>query len=156
VWREQYGFAFPLIVAATLSDLADGWLARRWGVNSPVGAYLDPMADKALLMVTYAAMGASGAAPAWLVLVVLGRDAMILLGAGLIYRLRGRREFPPTRWGKVSTFFQMLFAGGVVLSGAYAGLLPAWLLTAALWAAAGATVFSGLDYVRVGMRLLRP
>lgn len=152
---NRYDLAFPLVLAATLTDFADGWLARRWQVNSQAGAYLDPLADKVMLVVVYCAMGYSGAMPMWMVALVLCRDVMILAGAGVVRALKGRKQFPPTTWGKISTFYQMLLAGGVILYGVNPSLAPLPLMTMILGAAAMGTLWSGFDYLRIGVKMVR-
>src|SRR2546427_6701349 len=71
-------FAFILFLAAGLSDAVDGFLAKRFGMTSEFGSYLDPLADKALIVSIYIALGVSDALPRWLVILVVSRDIMIV------------------------------------------------------------------------------
>lgn len=143
-WRA----AVLILLGAGLTDVLDGMLARRWKASSRLGAYLDPVADKVLLSGSFLALGVAGALPWWLVGLVFGRDALILAGTGLIFLLRGRRDFPPSVWGKVSTGTQVATAAAAILLRAWpeSGLAPA--AAALVWAAAAVTVWSGLDYLR--------
>jgi cardiolipin synthase len=137
--------ALWLCLLGGLTDLADGMAARAWGAASRLGAILDPLADKIFLDGLYLAVWLDrGIAAGGL---VIARDAMIVAGSLYIHRRTGRRDFPPSLWGKLSTVVQI---GWIVffLSGA-AGLRAA---TAVLVAA---TVISGLDYARIGLRMLR-
>src|ERR1051325_7141138 len=77
--------AFCVFVLAGLSDLADGTIARRWGVTSRFGAWLDPAADKALMMLLMVALLLLGLAPLWLVLLVLAADIAVALGATIVW-----------------------------------------------------------------------
>jgi len=70
--------AFVLFLAAGVSDAVDGYLAKRFGMESELGAYLDPLADKVLIVSIYVALGVSEAAPRWLVILVVSRDIMIV------------------------------------------------------------------------------
>lgn len=144
--QQRYRAAFWWLVAAGVTDALDGWLARRFGGVSRLGALLDPVADKALLVAGYVALAAAGIVPVWLAALVVGRDAAILGFASLMLALGRRRKFPPSVWGKLSTFWQIFtgsFALGVRAFGVetFSPVLP-WLfgLTAA------ATVWSGLHY----------
>src|SRR5215207_2361138 len=81
VWAIAAGemlAAFILFVAAGISDAVDGFLAKRFGMTSEIGAYLDPLADKALIVSIYVALGITGAIPRWLVILVVSRDIMIV------------------------------------------------------------------------------
>jgi cardiolipin synthase len=142
-----YGWALALLVAAGTTDSIDGWLARRSGGSTRFGAYLDPIADKILLVTVYLSLGAAGLVPAWLVMIVIGRDLLILLVAGLALLATGQRRFDPSVWGKLSTFIQ-IGAGVVILSAratgssallAFATVLPALVAVTTTW--------SGLHYV---------
>src|SRR5580700_1961649 len=81
VWAIVTGWmlaAFLLFLAAGVSDAIDGYLAKRFGMTSELGAYLDPLADKALIVTIYVTLGISGNIPLWLVLLVVSRDVMIV------------------------------------------------------------------------------
>ena len=125
----------------------DGYLARRFAWTSKLGAYLDPIADKLLLMSSYAALGFQGAIPVWLMWVVLGRDALILAMVAIALLFTGVRRFPPTRWGKLSTIGQVFTALVVIVDHAYVSadyrLLEAFLVRAT----ALLTVGSGIHYL---------
>jgi cardiolipin synthase len=144
--RGDFKLAVGLLFVAGWTDAFDGWAARRWGQASRAGALLDPVADKALLVTVFISLGLGGAVPGWLVWLVLGRDAAILTAAGLAYLLTTIRDFPPSRWGKLSTLMQLLYCGGVILIRAFdaGGLAP--LVLGLQWACAAATIGSGAAY----------
>jgi cardiolipin synthase len=139
--------ALWLSCVAGFTDGADGFLARRFGWKSRLGAYLDPIADKFLLTSLYISFGIAGLVPEWIVWLVVGRDALILLmaGAGLLFT--NRRDYPPTLWGKISTVIQIAGAFIFLCSCAYPPLIPLSLSSAALLAVAAATAWSGGHYV---------
>lgn len=142
--RAQYGTALWVALAAGLSDALDGWLARRFGWRSRLGAFLDPVADKLLLMTSYLVLAVLGALPLWIALLVLGRD-LVILGGALGYRLWvGPFKARPRRLAKFSTLVQILFVLLVLLrKSAFAALQVQPLL----WLVAVLTVASGVDYV---------
>lgn len=147
-WRT----ATALLLAAALTDVLDGILARRWAASSRLGAYLDPLADKVLLNGTFLALGIAGALPWWLVGLVLGRDVLILAGALITMLVRRRRDFPPSVWGKLSTVVQVVTAATAILAPGWPELGLAPLLSPLIWLTAAATLWSGLDYARQALR----
>jgi cardiolipin synthase len=152
IFQGHYGRAFILFVLAGLTDIADGFLARRLGSGTQTGAYFDPLTDKALLVTIYFSLGAAGAMPWWMVGIVFGRDLLILGMAAWGFLFTRYRQFPPSVWGKISTFLQIVAAAGVMLAriGADGALSPA-----ALWLMLAATIWSGLHYAWKGIQLLR-
>jgi cardiolipin synthase len=150
VYRKP-GPALVVFVAAALTDLLDGYVARRRGLQSRLGAFLDPMADKLLLVSSFVTLTWLKALPFWIAAVVISRDVILMVGA-LVIHLAGGRIYPrPTRAGKAATFFQILtvLAG---LAGRFVAVGVA--LTAVVWLAAAFTVVSGLQYIVQGMRFL--
>jgi len=147
--------AFVVFVLAGLSDAVDGYLAKRFDWRSELGAYLDPLADKALLVTLFLVLGVLRLIPRWLVGVAIGRDLIILSGALLLRIFRGKQRFLPSMLGKVSTFFQIVLVLLVLLEAAFPYPLFRWLGYLALLLAAIFTCLSGLDYVRQGVRMAR-
>jgi cardiolipin synthase len=120
VWAIASGemlFAFLLFLAAGISDAVDGFLAKRFGMTSELGALLDPLADKILIVsiyVAHVALGITGAIPGWLVILVVSRDLMIV-GAIILSWLVGRPvEIKPLMVSKLNTVAQVIFAGVVL------------------------------------------
>jgi cardiolipin synthase len=150
-----YGRALALFVVAAFTDIIDGYLARRFNLMTRVGAWLDPVTDKAMLCTIYFCLGLSGALPGWLVALVFGRDILILLMAGVALAFTRIRDFPPSRLGKYSTFSQIVTAVTAMVHAA--GLLGdmAWMLRICIAAAATMTSLSGTHYLVSGIRRLR-
>jgi cardiolipin synthase len=147
----HYGRAIILTFAAGFTDVIDGYLARHFGDSTKVGAYFDPIADKIMLSLIYVALGVAGAMPWWMVAIVFGRDILILGMSlyGLLFT--SVRQFPPSVWGKLSTFFQI--AAALIVMGDRDGIpVP---LTLALSLMVAATVWSGVHYAWRGITLLR-
>jgi cardiolipin synthase len=113
VWAITSGewmIAFILFVVAGISDAVDGYLAKRFDMASELGAYLDPLADKALIVSIYVSLGIAGAIPRWLVIFVVARDIMII-GAVILSWLIGRPvEMKPLPVSKLNTVAQIVFA----------------------------------------------
>ena len=153
ILERRFGAAVGWVVLAALTDWLDGFAARKLGISGKLGVVLDPVADKVLLVTLFFALTVDGLIPIWLFCLVMGRDLVIVIGALLLRRFRGVRQFTPSMLGKESTFFQIVF---VLLVLAYQ-LLPIefllWLRVMALWVTALFTTLSGLDYVRLGIRL---
>lgn len=150
VYRRP-GWALAVFATAALTDLLDGWWARRQGIASRLGAFLDPMADKLLLSAAFVTLTYLKTLPFWITALVLSRDIMLVVGA-LIVHMVGARIYPRPTWaGKAATFFQVL----TVLAGLGARYVP---LSGAprllMWAAALFTVVSGLQYIVQGLRFL--
>ncbi|MBI4907213.1 MAG: CDP-alcohol phosphatidyltransferase family protein [Acidobacteria bacterium] len=153
ITRHDYRQAFYVFAVAAWSDFFDGLLARRMHWDSPVGAYLDPLADKFLMAVVYIALGISQAIPWWLVGLVFGRDLIILAGVGLLYKRVEQKKFSPSMAGKISTALQLLAVVLVLLVDA--GYIWEPVRMMAVYAAAVGTVVSGLDYVRRGWLMMK-
>ena len=151
----QHAVALALFFSAALSDALDGIFARWLNQTSRFGARLDPIADKCLMGAVFLALAFSGALPWWLVFVVFGRDAGILLGAMLLMRVTSVRDFPPSVWGKASTFVQI---ATVVARMTYGVLPSAFTYGSAaflLWPCAVITIWSGLHYAWRAWKLAR-
>jgi cardiolipin synthase (CMP-forming) len=148
----RHTLALAVFAAAAVTDVIDGAAARRLGVSTQAGAYLDPIADKCLLSGVYLALAAAGTVPWWLVIVIFGRDIYILLGAAAFILFTPIRKLPPSIWGKASTFVQISTAVVCMASNVLqTGLLKA-LSSAMLWPCAGLTIWSGAHYTLRGIR----
>jgi len=110
-----YGWALVVAIFAGVSDLVDGWLARRFGWQSRFGGLADPAADKLLMMASYLSLAWLGYLPWWLFALVLGRDLIIVIG-GWIYHSRFERiEAEPTQLSKFNTFCQVFLMWFVLI-----------------------------------------
>ena len=96
-----------IFVVAGFTDGLDGFLARSLNQRTPLGAYLDPIADKLLLSSSYFVLALKGKIGWWLAILVLGRDVLLLVACAMILIIVGYRPFPPSIWGKATTFFEL-------------------------------------------------
>jgi cardiolipin synthase len=113
VWAIASGamwIAFVLFVAAGISDAVDGFLAKRFGMASELGAYLDPLADKALIVSIYLTLGINGLIPQWLVILVVSRDILIVGGIMLSWLIGKPLKIKPLLVSKLNTVAQIVFA----------------------------------------------
>ena len=150
IWSRDFRQAAVLVFIAGATDALDGFLARHFSWQSRLGAYIDPLADKLLLVLSYLALGASAAVPAWLVWLVLGRDVLILIMVGIAFRFTAVRTFPPSLLGKASTAVQVLTALVVIVDRAYVSLDYRFLEQTLIALTAAATLGSGLHYLWFG------
>jgi cardiolipin synthase (CMP-forming) len=122
VWAIAAGemrIAFLLFLLAGLSDLVDGYLAKRFNMATELGAYLDPLADKALIVSVYVTLGIAGAIPRWLVILVVSRDIMIVSAVILSWLVNKPVTLKPHMVSKLNTVAQILLALVVLASLAF-------------------------------------
>jgi cardiolipin synthase len=151
---RHFGWAFWLFVAAGVSDALDGFLARKLQIRSTVGAFLDPLADKALLVGVYVTLGHMGLVAEWLVIIVVFRDIIIVGGAILYHTLTQSLKMQPLFISKINTVAQIGLAA-LLLARLGAGFEDYGLTEYLIYTVAATTVVSGLAYVLVwGRRLV--
>lgn len=143
--------AFFLFVLAGVSDAVDGFLAKRFGWQTELGAYLDPLADKLLLVSIFVAMGVLGELPSWIVIAVVSRDILIVLGVVLSWLLAHPVGIQPSAVSKANTAVQIVLAATVLADeGFNLGLAGARLVL--VWLTACLTVASLAHYARAWLR----
>jgi len=141
-----YQYALALFFLAGFTDGLDGFLAKRFDWRSHLGGILDPLADKLLLVSSFAALAWIGLAPAWLFVVVMVRDLVIVSGASAYRLLIGPFEASPTLISKINSAGQMLYVLLVLVAAAVP--FPARALLDAIgWLVLATTLASGLHYV---------
>jgi len=137
--------AFVVFMLAGLSDAADGYLAKRYGWDTELGAYLDPIADKALLVTIFVTLGLAGHLPVWLVLAVVTRDILIVGAVMLAWMMSRPISVKPLLISKVNTFAQISLAGMVLAElGLGLGLQP--LVGVLIWVTGTLTIVSAFTY----------
>lgn len=143
--------AFWVFVAAGLSDAVDGFIAKQFDMETELGKFLDPLADKALLVSVYVSLGLGGYLPTWLVIMVVFRDVMIVGGALLFETMTHSLTMQPLMISKVNTTLQIVLAAGVMANAGYGiefdGGMDVLIILTAM-----ATVASGLTYAVVWVR----
>src|SRR5258708_17916157 len=154
---EHYRWAIAVLVLAGLSDGIDGLLARQLNQRSSLGAYLDPIADKLLLSSSFVILAFKKEIAWWLTIIVLSRDVLILVVAGVIILIWGYRPFPPSLLGKMTTFFQIVLVFAVVLGAAYPSALLESIKQILIYLVAALATVSALQYsVSIARHLSSP
>ena len=143
--------AFLVFVIAGLSDAIDGFLAKRYGWRTELGAYLDPLADKLLVVCIFVAMAALGELPLWLVVAVVFRDVLIVSAVILSWLLARPVRMKPSNVSKANTAAQLVLASTVLADTGFAlGLAP--LRVALVWITAALTIVSLAAYLHAWLR----
>lgn len=143
--------AIGILLIAMFSDALDGYIARIKGERTKLGALLDPLADKLLMISAFICLAMVKTLPAelklapWIVIIVISRDVIIVLGSGVVYLLNGKLDISPTVLGKITTTLQMLTLLTL--------LFKLRIFFPIMYAMIVFSVLSGLDYIRIGSRL---
>jgi cardiolipin synthase len=145
VIEHRLNLAFYLFVLAGLSDAVDGWLARRYGGNA-IGALLDPVADKALLVTMYVTLAVVRELPDWLAIMVVFRDLLIVGGVIVLSVLGHTVVIRPLYVSKLNTALQIVLIAATLFLVGF-GLMAPLLLTVLIWVVAASTLISGAAYV---------
>ncbi len=149
---SRMDLALVFFILAIASDAFDGYIARTRNQKTELGTFLDPLADKMLLVSAFICLAIvrnipeALRIPPYVPIIVISRDALIVLGSVIIYMLTGGLNIRPTASGKITTFFQMLTIASVLVHFKYSFVI--WNIAVIM------TVISGIDYLRVGSRLL--
>jgi cardiolipin synthase len=143
---DRFVEATLLFVVGGLSDAADGFIAKRFRAASMLGAYLDPIADKAMLVSVFVTLGFKGILPAWLIVLVVSRDILIVGGLILAYMLADPMEVKPLWISKMNTVAQIVLIVFVLANLSGVSLVRP-LLTGAVIAVAALTVSSAAAYL---------
>ena len=156
VAKGRFGLALGVFFLASLTDFADGYIARKYRQQSQLGRFLDPLADKLLTTAAFVVMAIPHpgfpSIPVWMAIAVVGRDLIIVVGSLVVYQITKYREFTPTLLGKINTFVELgLIVWFLVFhtTGKLTILLPymyAIVLTS--------IIVSGAEYVARGAQIL--
>jgi cardiolipin synthase len=144
--------ALIVFVICTVSDGVDGMVARLFNQKSKLGAYLDPLADKLLLVTAFLVLSAMGHLPAWVTVAVIARDVTILLGVVVIHLFKLELRIRPSVLSKVNTCFQFITVTAVLSKGVF--VLPSTLYDYFYYATVLFTIASGLHYIQYGLRIM--
>ena len=147
----QLQAAFLAFVVAGISDAVDGFLAKRFNWETELGAYLDPIADKLLIVCIFVALGVTGRLPSWVVIIVVSRDVLIVIAIVLSWLLDHPTPMKPLTVSKLNTVAQIVLAGTVLADEAFALRLKGPVLVL-MWVTAGLTLASLVAYLRVWLR----
>lgn len=157
VSQGRFGTALLIFFIASITDFADGYIARRFRQRSRLGRFLDPLADKLLTTAGFVVMGLPNGRfdplPLWLVIAVVGRDVVILAGSAVVFFVTRYKEFKPTLLGKINTFLELGLI--VVYLGFNTGRILLFLLPLCYAIVITSVVVSGVEYIAQGIRILK-
>ncbi len=149
---NYYREALAVFLVACITDALDGMIARLTKTQTTLGAFLDPMADKLLIISAFVTLVLLGKLPVWLVIIVVSRDAILTMGSLVIYFITHDIRIRPSIIGKATTVLQLIV---VTLSLVLLNFgTDMGLMTVLQWATAGATIASGTQYVMRGIRMV--
>jgi cardiolipin synthase len=151
--KNLYGLALVLFSLAAITDGLDGFIARYYNQRTVMGAYLDPIADKFLLATSFIALAILEIIPAWLTVIVISRDILILAGIAIFTINDIKVNIKPSIVSKCTTAVQLATIF-IVLLGYYFPVVSI-AEQAAYWTAAGLTILSGLHYIIAGISILQ-
>lgn len=148
----HFNAAFGMFAFAGLSDAADGYLAKRFGLTSRLGRFLDPAADKALMLALFVTLAIIDDVPVWLAASIIGRDALIVLGLFVAVAVRAPISVQPLFIGKLATALQVVYIGWHLATLAFG--VPA-VAPADAYVLAAVTAVSVLSYGGVWLKAMR-
>lgn len=150
----SYCTALVLLVISGLTDVLDGFLARVLKQQTVLGAYLDPIADKALIISCFVTLAVKKFIPGWLAVVVISRDCIILLGVSVLTMLSVPFKINPVLISKMTTLLQITTVFSVLCSYCISGGTRYGLIELLFWATAAITILSGLYYMIIGVKVI--
>lgn len=150
--NDRLNAALVVFLVCMVSDGIDGTVARLFDQKSRLGAYLDPLADKTLLVTAFVLLAVRGYLPAWLTVAAIARDVMILLGVLVFHLNRMEIKIRPSAVSKINTCFQFITLSIVLLKGSV--LLPSFVYESLFYITAALTIGSGLHYMQYGLRAM--
>lgn len=142
---RDYDLAFAVFVIAGFSDAVDGYIAKRFAMATTLGAYLDPIADKALLVCVYVTLGVQGQVPQLLVTLVVARDLLIVGAVILSYVIGHPLRIAPLMLSKINTAAQIMLAAMLLAELGFLNQIHA-AIAPAEWIVGATTILSGLAY----------
>ncbi len=147
-----YGGALAVFAVACVTDALDGLIARLLKQQTELGAFLDPMADKLLILSAFVTLVYLGKLPIWLVIIVISRDAILTLGSLIIYFITNKLKIEPSIIGKTTTVLQLAVVTLTLILMNYGTQFS--FVAGLQWATAVVTVASGAQYVLRGLKLV--
>jgi len=148
---KRYDYALYLFLIAALTDLFDGLFARLKNQKTTLGTFLDPLADKFLLVTAFIVSSIYGLIPKWLTIIVISRDIIVITGWFLLYFITSTSRVEPSILGKATMWIQSMFIAYILIDNNFLFLpdMPQLLL----WITSGITILSGLHYIYRGLKL---
>jgi len=149
---KRYDYALYMFIVAALTDTLDGFIARLTNQKTALGTFLDPLADKFLLITSFIVFSMNGWLPKWLTITVISRDVIVITGWVLVYLITDTSNVKPTATGKAAIAMQLILLCYVLLD-INVGFLPNDIQHVLIWLTAALTIISGLHYIYRGFKL---
>jgi cardiolipin synthase len=148
---KRYDYSICLFIIAAITDILDGLFARLTNQKTALGTFLDPLADKFLLVTSFIVLSFYGWIPGWLTITVISRDVIVITGWVLLYLIASTSKVEPSVLGKITIWAQSLLIAYVLINInlSITRDLPSLLL----WITTGITILSGLHYIYKGLKL---
>ncbi|TFG93328.1 MAG: CDP-diacylglycerol--glycerol-3-phosphate 3-phosphatidyltransferase [Syntrophobacterales bacterium] len=154
IMHGSFPYALTVFVIAGITDGLDGFLARILGQQTVLGSYLDPLADKALIITSFVILSILEIIPGWLAVVVISRDCIILFGVSVLFLMSVPFEIRPTYVSKATTVLQLLTVFLVLVSKCLPGYTNPLMIMTLFWGTAFFTVVSGFYYIFKGVKVI--
>jgi len=148
---KRYNYALYLFIIAAITDIFDGLLARLRSQKTELGTFLDPLADKFLIVTSFIILATFGWIPKWLAITVISRDTIVIIGWFLLYLVTGTAKVEPSILGKTTIWVQSIFIAYVLVVMNFLSLQGIYPMLQ--WLTAGFTIISGLHYIYIGLKL---
>jgi cardiolipin synthase len=147
---KRYDYALYLFVVAAITDILDGLFARIKNQKTALGTFLDPIADKFLIVTSFIILATYGWIPKWLAITVISRDIIVVTGWFLLYLVTGTSRVEPSVLGKATIWIQSIFIAYVLIEMNFLSMPVFHNLLR--WVTAGITITSGLHYIYRGLK----
>jgi cardiolipin synthase (CMP-forming) len=154
VYHDRLDYALYLFILQGVTDLLDGFIARVMSKKTNLGAYLDPIADKTMLIGAFVMLSIKDIVPAWLPALIILKDLVVAIGFFILYRLGLTFKPVPTFFGKITTTCQIATALFILFAQIFSWSNE-WAYNTFIFVTAFFTVLTGCHYVYVGIRMLR-
>jgi len=152
--QGSFSYALAVFVIASVTDGLDGFLARILRQQTVLGSYLDPLADKALIITAFVALSILDIIPGWLAVIVISRDCIILLGVSVLFLMSVSFEIRPAYVSKATTVLQLFTVFLALMSRCLPGYINHTMIETCFWITAFFTVVSGLNYISKGIKFI--
>ncbi|MEW6417335.1 MAG: CDP-alcohol phosphatidyltransferase family protein [Nitrospirota bacterium] len=148
---KRYDYSLYLFIIAAVTDILDGLFARLKNQKTTLGTFLDPLADKFLLVTAFIVLSIYGLIPKWLTVIIISRDIVVITGWFLLFFITSTSRVEPSVLGKATIWVQSILIAYVLINSNLFFLpdIPRLLL----WMTAGITILSGLHYIYRGLKL---
>lgn len=156
VIEKRFAPALSALTIAGISDALDGFIARYFNQRTELGSYLDPIADKLLMLSSYVCLGYTGVLPDWLCVIVISRDVLLVLGIGICSVASIKVEINPSKISKINTVAQISTIFFILLTKVITWNINPIIYSLFFYTTAGLTILSACQYAYRGLNVIGP